>query len=120
MAGAVDDIRAALDWAFAPGGDITLGINLTLAAMPLSRQLYLVDEFIGWIERALSRITDSEAGAVAELQLNVALGQLGPHIRGMTPRIRISYARALEMADQLGLLEHWTAARWLACFPITS
>ncbi|MEI9985403.1 MAG: hypothetical protein WDN69_20765 [Aliidongia sp.] len=107
---AVDDIRAALDWAFASGGDVTLGIRLTLAAVPLGMQLYLVDEFIGWLERALSRIADSEAGPVAELQLSVALGQIAPQIKGMVPEVRTSFGRALEIADQLGLVEHQIGA----------
>jgi predicted ATPase len=40
----IDDIRAALDWAFSPAGDARLGISLTAAALPLGFQLSLIDE----------------------------------------------------------------------------
>ena len=41
---ALDDLRAALDWAFASGGDAALGVALTIAAVPLWFQLSLLGE----------------------------------------------------------------------------
>ena len=38
------NLRAALDWAFSPGGDGSLGVILTLAAVPLWTQLSLTQE----------------------------------------------------------------------------
>jgi predicted ATPase len=29
------DVRAALDWAFSPSGDASIGVDLTMAAIPL-------------------------------------------------------------------------------------
>jgi len=34
----IDNLRAALDWAFSPGGDTSIGVALTAAAVPLSRR----------------------------------------------------------------------------------
>ena len=31
----IDNLRAALDWAFSPGGDAAIGVALTAAAVPL-------------------------------------------------------------------------------------
>src|SRR6266478_6003392 len=31
----VDNVRAALDWAFSPGGDSSVGVALTVASVPL-------------------------------------------------------------------------------------
>src|SRR5207247_2102897 len=45
---ALDDVRAALDWAFSPEGDLTLGIALTVAAVPLWGRFSLLEE---WRER---------------------------------------------------------------------
>ena len=42
--GEIDNVRAALDWAFAPDGDATIGVGLTIAAVPLWFQLSLLDE----------------------------------------------------------------------------
>jgi predicted ATPase/DNA-binding winged helix-turn-helix (wHTH) protein len=40
----VDNVRAALDWAFSPNGDSAIGVGLTTASVPLWFQLALLDE----------------------------------------------------------------------------
>jgi predicted ATPase/DNA-binding winged helix-turn-helix (wHTH) protein len=42
---AIDDIRAAIDWAFSPTGDPILAAELTAASVPFAFRLGLVDEF---------------------------------------------------------------------------
>lgn len=49
----IDDSRAALDWAFTPGGDVELGIELTLSSFALGRQMLLVDEFTRRVEQTM-------------------------------------------------------------------
>ncbi len=49
----IDDVRAALDWAFSATGDVGIGVALTAVALPLGFQLSLIDELRGWVERAL-------------------------------------------------------------------
>ena len=51
---ALDDLRAALDWAFASGGDAALGVALTIAAVPLWVQRTLLGECRARVERARS------------------------------------------------------------------
>ena len=40
----IDDLRAALDWAFSPSGDVGVGVALTAAAVPLWTHLSLLTE----------------------------------------------------------------------------
>ena len=40
----IDNLRAALDWAFSPDGDASIGVALTAAAVPLWMQLSLMEE----------------------------------------------------------------------------
>ncbi|HEX2554298.1 MAG TPA: winged helix-turn-helix domain-containing protein [Microvirga sp.] len=42
----LEDLRAALDWAFGREGDPVLGVALAIAAVPLWAQLSLADEFL--------------------------------------------------------------------------
>lgn len=49
----IDDIRAALDWAFTPDGDVELGVELTIAGFPIGRQMLLVDEFSDRVKLAI-------------------------------------------------------------------
>ena len=55
----IDNLRAALDWAFSPDGDASIGVALTAAAVPLWMHLSLMEECRGRVERALAAI---EAG----------------------------------------------------------
>ena len=67
----IDEVRAALDWAFSPAGDPFIGVGLTVAAMPLWVLSSRPDELCRRIERAL----ESEAAAThsaREMQLRAA------------------------------------------------
>jgi predicted ATPase/DNA-binding winged helix-turn-helix (wHTH) protein len=44
LAKSIDDVRAALDWAFSPAGDVAIGVDLTISAAPLWNHLALYDE----------------------------------------------------------------------------
>ena len=50
----IDNLRAALDWAFSPNGDATIGVALTTAAVPLWMHLSLMEECRARVERALA------------------------------------------------------------------
>jgi predicted ATPase len=52
----IDDIRAALDWAFTPDGDVALGVELTIASFAIGRQMLLVDEFTDRVKLAIDAI----------------------------------------------------------------
>lgn len=58
----IDDVRAALDATFATAGDVTLGVELVLAAVPFGFQLGLQDELIERIETALGLLAAAAAG----------------------------------------------------------
>ena len=50
----IDNLRAALDWAFSPGGDASIGVALTATAVPLWMHLSLIDECRSRAEQALA------------------------------------------------------------------
>ena len=56
----IDDVRAALDWAFSAEGDVELGAAITLTAVPFGFQLALQDEFRERLETALRLLSESE------------------------------------------------------------
>jgi predicted ATPase len=49
----IGDVRAALDWAFSPSGDASIGVDLTMAAIPLWLTCSQPDELQRRIGRAL-------------------------------------------------------------------
>ncbi|MEJ0016020.1 MAG: winged helix-turn-helix domain-containing protein [Acetobacteraceae bacterium] len=70
----IDDVSAALDWAFSPHGDRHLGVALTLAAIPLWIEMTRLLECRRRVEQAIEGLDrQSGAGGHSELQLLVAL-----------------------------------------------
>lgn len=66
--GWIDDIRVAVDWAFAPGGDPELGATLILAAFPLAHQVSLTAEFADRVAHAISIV---EPGSMTSTLLQI-------------------------------------------------
>jgi predicted ATPase/DNA-binding winged helix-turn-helix (wHTH) protein len=99
----IDDLRAALDWAFSPAGNPSLGVALTVAAVPLWMQLSLLQECRSRVERALSAL---DAGASRdrrrEMKLRVALATSSLYTRGRAHDLGAVWTGALEIAEELG------------------
>jgi predicted ATPase len=109
----IDNLRVALDWAFSPGGDASIGVALTAAAVPLWMHFSLMDECRGRVERALAAI---EAGAgpdsQREMKLLAALGTSLVYTRGAIPEISAVGSKALEIAERLGDAEYQLRSLW--------
>ena len=103
----IDNLRAALDWAFSPTGDVAVGVALTIAAVPLWVQLSLVQECRARVERALASLVP-EAGRSArqEMKLYAALGASLLFSKGPMPETEAVWAKALEIAESLGDTEY--------------
>jgi predicted ATPase/DNA-binding winged helix-turn-helix (wHTH) protein len=99
----IDDLRVALDWAFSPTGDPTLGVALTVVAVPLWMQLSLLQECRSCVERALLAL---DAGASRdrrrEMKLRIALATSTLYTKGMAHELGANWTRALEIAEELG------------------
>jgi predicted ATPase/DNA-binding winged helix-turn-helix (wHTH) protein len=69
----IDNVRAALDWAFSPNGDASIGVGLTAASEPLWMHLSLLDECHGRVDRALANVPAGPGGnREREMQLLAA------------------------------------------------
>jgi predicted ATPase/DNA-binding winged helix-turn-helix (wHTH) protein len=110
----IDNLRAALDWAFSPGGDTALGIALTAAAVPLWMHLSLMEECRGRVERALAAIANGAGrDAHREMQLHAGLGAALMITRGAAaPETGAALTTALEIAESLGDAEFQIRTLW--------
>jgi predicted ATPase/DNA-binding winged helix-turn-helix (wHTH) protein len=103
----IDNLRAALDWAFSPSGDVAVGVALTIAAVPLWAQLSLVQECRARVERALaSLVPETSRSAPQEMKLYAALAASLLFSKGPTPETEAVGAKALEIAESLGDTEY--------------
>ena len=82
----IDDVRAALDWAFSADGDVVLGAEITLAAVPFGFQMALQDEFRERLETALRLLSESgPADATLLSRLSEAWKLLSLDARRLNP-----------------------------------
>jgi predicted ATPase/DNA-binding winged helix-turn-helix (wHTH) protein len=109
----IDNLRAALDWAFAPEGDVAVGVALATAAVPLWVSLSLLDEYRAHVERALAALeSDPRPDARRRMQLHAAVGWWLVYTRGPARETSDAWATTLELAEGLGDSAYRLRALW--------
>jgi predicted ATPase/DNA-binding winged helix-turn-helix (wHTH) protein len=103
----IDNVRAALNWAFSPGGSASIGVALTAAAVPLWMHLSLLNECRSRVDQALAALS---AGAFddprREMRLLTALSASMILARSAVPRLGKILQRTLDIAESLGDTEY--------------
>ena len=109
----IDNVRVALDWAFSPGGDASIGVALTAAAVPLWMHLSLMEECRDRVEPALAAIAAvSNRDTRREMQLRAALGASLMYTKGPAPETDAAWTRTLELAKSVGDATFQLSALW--------
>ncbi len=107
----IDNLRAALDWAFAPGGDEAIGVALTAASAPLWMHLSLSLEFRRRIEQALAS-ADTARGPHHGMRLLAALGATLTFTPDADHEGSAVWTGALTLAKTLGDVEYQLRSLW--------
>jgi predicted ATPase/DNA-binding winged helix-turn-helix (wHTH) protein len=109
----LDDLRAALDWAFSATGEESDAIRLTVAAVPLWFQLSLIDECRARVEEALKRVAAAEHVSDARvMQLHAAHGWSLMYTTGPARETGEAWNTALQLAERLGSTDYRLRAMW--------
>jgi predicted ATPase/DNA-binding winged helix-turn-helix (wHTH) protein len=109
----IDNVRAALDWAFSPVGDASIGVALTAAAIPLWMHLLLIEECRGRVQRALAAIAaGADRDARREMKLHAALAASLMYTRGAVSEIEAVGTKALKIAESLGNADYQLRTLW--------
>jgi predicted ATPase/DNA-binding winged helix-turn-helix (wHTH) protein len=113
-AGQIENLRAALDWAFSATGDPGIGVTLTIAAVPLWVELSLIAECRKWVERALATLDSDMAETTmrTRMRLSAALGWSRTFSAGSACETDDPWATTLDLAKQLGDVEYRSRALW--------
>jgi predicted ATPase len=106
----IDNLRAALDWAFSAGGDASLGVALTAAAAPLWMHLSLLGEYRGRVERSLAALAGKDARL--EMRLNAALGASLVYSGGAAAEIEAAWRTTHHLAIGLGDVDYQLRSLW--------
>jgi predicted ATPase/DNA-binding winged helix-turn-helix (wHTH) protein len=109
----IDNLRAALGWAFSPSGDASIKVAMTAAAVPLWLQLSMVEECRGWVEQALASLVHAELiDARDEMKLQAALSASLLYTKGANLDARQASATALRLAESVGDTDYQLRALW--------
>lgn len=113
---AANDIRAALAWAFSPGGDPLLGASLTALVWPLAMHIHPFDGPEA-IERAIQAVA-SVPNRPAEIDMRLHVGAAAFPLRRRGPETEAALAAALQLAEQSGDTRH--EAEVLGCVTVAA
>jgi predicted ATPase/DNA-binding winged helix-turn-helix (wHTH) protein len=110
----IDNLRAALDWAYAPGGDLEIAVELTAAAVPLWLQMSLIEECRARAVQALAVLEGrSTRDDRRRMKLYVAIAQSQMYSTASSVHDTIAaWASALKAADGLDDAEYRLRALW--------
>src|SRR5216684_5521845 len=97
----LDDLRAALDWAFSPSGDAGVGVALTAATVPLWMRLSLLTECRARVEQAIAGLgRQVPADPRRDIRLYLALGHAILHAHASAGQeMHAAFTKALELAE---------------------
>jgi predicted ATPase/DNA-binding winged helix-turn-helix (wHTH) protein len=109
----IDNLRAALDWAFSPGGETAIGVALTVASGLLWTRLSLSDECRRLTERALSALgPGSDLATRRQIQLLALLGWSLVQTIGATSEMRAAFSKILELSERIHDTKFASIAMW--------
>jgi predicted ATPase/DNA-binding winged helix-turn-helix (wHTH) protein len=95
----IDNLRTALDWAFSPDSDKSIGVLLTAAAVSLWRRLSLLEECRSRAKQALDALLIAgNREPYSEMKLYAALGAFTIKVTEMGA----AFTNALAIAESLG------------------
>lgn len=100
----VDNLRAALSWAFSPEGDAAMGVELAAIAADFWVAVSLVSDAREWAEAALEHIGDL-AGSHFEMAIKCSLGFAMLYAEGPTPKARETMMQVLALAREFDNVE---------------
>ena len=97
----VDNLRAALNWAFSVEGDAKIGVELAAASASTWMAMALLTECREWMTKAMGGLDDASAGSRQEMIIQSALASCMMFTDGMTEESYASWAKARLLAECL-------------------
>lgn len=109
----IDDIRAALNWAFSSDANSEVGVDLTTAAIPLWTHLSLNAECRRYVERALADERARPGTSIdRDMKLFAALGATLIYTDGPGPKARAALENCLKCAEELANIDYQMRSLW--------
>jgi len=114
----IDNLRAALDWAFSHPGEVSVGVALAAAAVPLWMHLSLLEECGSRMADALDAFPPERLDTRQEMAVQLAFGYSIMITHRLSEKARAALERANALGKALGDLDYQLRA--LACLVVFS
>lgn len=101
LGGEIDNIRAALKWAFSTEGDEKISIELAAVSASTWMAMALLTECREWMTKAISRLDAASSGSREEMIIQSALASCTMFTDGMTEESYSSWSKARLLAECL-------------------
>ena len=110
----IDDLRAALDWAFSRSRDVGVGVALAAATVPLWTHLSLLAECRARVEQAIAGLgRQVPSDPRRDMRLYLALGHALMHAQTSGgPEMDAALTKALELAEIMDDTRYQLGAIW--------
>ena len=103
----IENVRAALDWAFSRSGDAAVGVALTVATVPLWMYLALIPECRARVEQAIAQLGRIPSDPRRDMPLFLAHGMALLHSPAIGSAAMLdALAKAVALAETLDDTEH--------------
>jgi predicted ATPase/DNA-binding winged helix-turn-helix (wHTH) protein len=102
----INNVRAALEWCFGPGGNTEVGVSLAATAVPAFLAMSLLPECHRWSQTALKALDETGVGGLNEMHLQAALGFSSSQMYGESDAVSEALNRSLAIAEQHGETAH--------------
>jgi tetratricopeptide (TPR) repeat protein len=102
----IDNLRAALNWAFSADGDAKIGVELAAVSASTLMGMALLTECVEWMKKAISRLDDVNSGTRQEMVIQSALASCMTFTGGMTEESYATWDKARHLAEGLKDTEH--------------
>src|SRR5260221_6173989 len=100
----VDNLRAALNWAFSAAGDTKIGVELAAASASTWMGMALLTECREWMTKAVGHLNGLNSGTRQEMVIHSALGSSMMFTGGMTEESYATWAKTRLLAQGLGAI----------------
>jgi len=101
----VDNLRAAMNWAFSVDGDARIGVELAAASASTWMGMALLTECREWMAKAVSRLDTVNSGTRQEMIIQSALASCMMFTGGMTEESYATWEKTRLLADGLNDIE---------------
>jgi predicted ATPase len=101
----VDNLRAAMNWAFSVEGDAPIAVELAAASASSWMGMALLTECREWMTKAVSQLDTINSGTRQEMIIQSALASCMMFTGGMTEKSYATWAKAGGLAEKLNDVE---------------